>query len=94
MSDLKEEIAEIKVDIRDIKDQLSSNAIVTAKQQAILEEHMKRSEMLEKIVNNQGNVFDRFERMDKANKSFVYKVLIGAIVSGLLPFLIQLLAIK
>lgn len=77
--------------IETIKEDIGEIKVILTKQEGILSEHIRRTEALEKIVNNNAEMFDRFERMDNKNKAFVYKVLIGAIVGGLLPFLLKLL---
>ena len=78
-------------DLKEIKEDISEIKMTAVKQQAILEEHIRRTEALETLVKNQDSMFARFERMDAKNKAFVYKVLIGAVVTGLLPFLVKIL---
>ena len=85
--DNKDEITEIRKDISLIKENLG--------------EHMARTKASEdrlamvenRFFDGQDKAYTRFMEMDKANKAFTYKVLIGAIVAGLLPFLLKILGL-
>jgi hypothetical protein len=76
----QDSLVEIKQDIREIKENLSEHMARTAANEAQLE-------ILRNFIREQPNMFDRFERMDKTNKVFVYKILIGGVVTGLLPLI-------
>jgi hypothetical protein len=83
----QEAIAKIQEDISDIKENLA--------------EHMARTKASEdrltlienKLLDKDQIQYDRFMQMDKANKAFTYKVLVGFVMAGLLPFLLKLLGI-
>jgi len=80
-------INKIQEDISDIKENLA--------------EHMARTKASEdrltmvenRFFDNEQKQFDRFMTMDKANKAFTYKVLVGFVMAGLLPFLLKLLGV-
>lgn len=82
-----EAINSIKDDIQEIK--------------VNLVEHMARTKASEdrlalienKLLDKDQMQYDRFMQMDKANKAFTYKVLVGFVATGLLPFLLKLLGI-
>ncbi len=64
-----------------------------------LSEHMARTKASEdrlalienKLLDKDQIQYDRYDRMDKANKAFTYKVLVGFVMAALVPFLLKLL---
>jgi hypothetical protein len=66
-----------------------------------LADHMARTKASEdrltmvenRFFDNEQKQYDRYDQMDKSNKAFTYKVLVGFVLAGFLPFLLKILGV-
>ena len=80
-----EAINSIREDIHEIKLDLATHMARTKASE-------DRLELIEdKLLARDDVHYQRYQDMDKANKAFTYKVLVGFVMAALLPFLLKLL---